>query len=468
MNETAPVTVIGGGISGLACAYRLCRLGIPVKLIESQDRPGGLIGSVARDGFVFDTGPQSFQGTPTLQDLIKEVGLESELQCAKPDAPRYVLAQGKLREIPMSPKALLASSLLGVGSRWKVASEVFRRTKPPSDDESVASFVRRKFGHEILEYLVSPFVSGVYAGDPEKLSLRAAFPTLDEWEREYGSVVRGAMKARPTERRGPPPLFSFRGGVGMLTRRLAEKIGSGLQACSHVTALRALPPEGSSSASSKPEARGTYQLRIARAGREDTATAAAVVMATPAHVASILLGRTSSALSQALSSIAYAPVAVIAAGYHQKQLGTALEGFGFLVPRREHVRTLGTVWNSSLFPGRAPSGMVTLTSFAGGATDAEIVSRGEDEIAQIVERENAKLLGISGAPVTSSVWRHLRALPQYNLGHGHLVETVRTSAQEIPGLFLVGNYLEGPSLGKCVENSFRTADEVASYMRTSA
>lgn len=468
MNETAPVTVVGGGISGLACAYRLCRLGVPVKLIESQDQPGGLVRSVERDGFVFDTGPQSFQGTPALLDLIKEIGLESELQCAKPDAPRYVLAQGKLREIPMSPKALLASSLLGVGSRWRVASEVFRRTKPPTEDESVATFVRRKFGHEILEYLVSPFVSGVYAGDPEKLSLRAAFPTLDEWEREYGSVVRGAMKARPAERKGPPLLCSFRGGVGTLTRRLAEKIGSGVLTCSHVTALRAPEAEASSRASLNSGAKGSYQLRIARAGREDGATAAAVVMATPAHVASTLLGPTSSALSHALSSIAYAPVAVIAAGYHQKQFGVAPDGFGFLIPRREHVRTLGTVWNSSLFPGRAPSGMVTLTSFAGGATDAEIVSRGEDEIAQIVERENAKLLEISGAPVTSSVWRHLRALPQYNLGHGHLVETVRASAREIPGLFFAGNYLEGPSLGKCVENSFRTADEVASYVRATA
>jgi protoporphyrinogen/coproporphyrinogen III oxidase len=463
MSEAAPVAVIGGGISGLACAYRLCQRGLPVKLIESKDRVGGLIGTVERDGFVFDTGPQSFQGTGTLLDLIRELELEEHLQTANPQAARFVLAHGKLREIPMSPQAFLTSSLVGLSTRWKVASEILRHTKPPAEDESVASFVRRKFGHEILEYLVSPFVSGVYAGDPEKLSLRAAFPTLDEWERQYGSVVRGAMKARPAERKGPPPLCSFRGGVGALTRRLGEKLGGSVLTSSHVTALRAAerPADRASGAASG----GSYQLRIARAGREDTAAARAVVMATPAHKAAALLGPLSSSLSHALSSIQYAPVAVIAAGYHQRQLGRPLEGFGFLVPRREKLRTLGTVWNSSLFAGRAPNGMVTVTSFAGGATDAEIVSKGEDEIAQIVERENAKLLEISGPPVTASVWRHHRALPQYNLGHGHLVKAVRASSREIPGLFFAGNYLDGPSLGKCVEQAFRTADEVVTYVK---
>jgi protoporphyrinogen/coproporphyrinogen III oxidase len=473
MSETAQVMVVGGGISGLACAYRLCRAGISVKLIESQDRVGGLIGTVERDGFVFDTGPQSFQGTATLLDLIRELGLEDELQTANPQAPRFVLAHGKLRQIPMSPQAFLTSSLLGVGTRFRVASEILHHTKPPAEDESVANFVRRKFGHEILEYLVSPFVSGVYAGDPEKLSLRAAFPSLDEWERRYGSVVRGAIKARPAERKGPPPLCSFRGGVGALTGRLAEKLASNVLICSHVAALRA-PEREHSSASAAQRAldfasggspTAPFHLRIARASREGLATARAVVLATPAHTAANLLGPISSALSHALASIAYAPVAVIAAGYRTRQIGMPLDGFGFLAPRREQLRTLGTIWNSSLFPGRAPEGMATLTSFAGGATDMEIVTRGEDEIAQIVERENAKLLEISGPPVTASVWRHQRALPQYNLGHGHLVETIRASSREIPGLFFAGNYLAGPSLGNCVEQAFRTADEVIGYIK---
>ncbi len=210
MNEQ--VAVIGGGISGLACAYRLFQLGVPVTLLEAEEHSGGLIGTVEQDGFLFETGPQSFQGIDSLLDLVRDIGLENHLCHANARAPRYVLRHGKLEKIPLSPQSMLGTSLLGVGSRWRIASEVLKRTKPPTEEESVAQFVRRKFGHEILEYLVAPFVSGVYAGDPEKLSLRAAFPTLDEWERSYGSILRGAMKSRPAKGagQGAPPLCSFR------------------------------------------------------------------------------------------------------------------------------------------------------------------------------------------------------------------------------------------------------------------
>ena len=164
-----PVAIIGGGISGLACAYRLRQLGVSAILFEASGSTGGLIGTVEKDGFLFESGPQSFQGTETLLQLITELGIEKELQKADPQAPRYVLRHGKLQKIPMSPQAMLGSSLLSAASRWKIASEPLRRTKPPNEEESVANFVRRKFGHEILEYLVAPFVSGVYAGDPEQL-----------------------------------------------------------------------------------------------------------------------------------------------------------------------------------------------------------------------------------------------------------------------------------------------------------
>src|ERR1700724_3440334 len=227
MGEPKQVIVIGAGISGLACAYRLKQLGTPVILLEASARVGGLVGSVRKDGFLFESGPQSFQGTEPLLELIREVGIEGELQRADPRAPRFIYLRGKLQKIPMTPQALMASSLLGLKSRAKIVSEPFKRTKPPTKEESVADFVRRKFGHEILEYLVAPFVSGVYAGDPEKLSLKAAFPSLEEWEREYGSVLRGASKSRPAKGagNGPPPLCSFDRGMAMLTSQLAAKLG---------------------------------------------------------------------------------------------------------------------------------------------------------------------------------------------------------------------------------------------------
>src|SRR5215831_3946712 len=351
MAESKQVVVIGAGISGLSCAYRLRQLGLHCTLLETSARTGGLMGTVQKDGFLFESGPQSFQGTPLLMQLIGELKLESELCKAPPRAPRYVLRHGRMQQIAMSPQALLASSLISVKSRWKIASEAFRRTKPPSEEESIAAFVRRKFGHEILEYLVSPFVSGVYAGDPEKMSLSAAFPSLEQWEREYGSIIRGAMKSRKTGDSGPPPLCSFRSGIETLPKALAAS----------------LDPNTRTSASAISISRDAgYAIRVG----EDTLNAAAIVVAAPAYVSSHLLRGLSSQLADTLSGIAYASVAVYAAGYHAKQAASVPDGFGVLIPRSEKHRTLGIVWNSSLFPGRAQADHFTITSFLGGIMEA--------------------------------------------------------------------------------------------------
>jgi oxygen-dependent protoporphyrinogen oxidase len=461
MTNPAKVAVIGAGISGLACAYRLQQLGLEVTVFESNSAAGGMIDSVEKHEMLFEAGPQSFQGTPALLELIRELGLEAQLQKADPRAPRYVLLHGRLRKIPMSPQALLASTLLNPVSRWKIASEPFKKSQPPNEEESVASFVRRKFGHEILEYLVAPFVSGVYAGDPEKLSLKAAFPTLDEWERKYGSVLRGAMKSRPPEeqRTSTPSLCSFTHGVATLPRAMATKLGGSLQHDMRAVSVNFLGRGAATDGTA-------YEIRIARNDQEQSASAAAVVVATPAYAAAHLLESFSPQLAHTLSGIAYAPVAVVASSYYRQQVGDPLEGFGFLVPRGEKVRTLGTVWNSSLFPGRARAGSVTITSFIGGATDPDIIHEHEERLAAIVAEENARILGITGPPVETAVWKYERALPQYNLGHGHIVETIRDAERNSSGLFFAGNYLEGPAIGKCVENGFQTAEAVRKYLQT--
>ncbi len=450
MADSPKVAVIGGGISGLACAYRLKKLGVPFVLLEAEEQAGGLIGTVEKDGFIFETGPQSFQGTETLLDLISDLGIKDELLEADARAPRYVLRHGRLAKIPMTPQAMLTTSLLGAGTRLRVVAEAFRKSKPPAEEESVAQFVRRKFGHEILEYLVAPFVSGVYAGDPEQLSLRAAFPSLDEWEREYGSVLRGAMKSRPEKaegaKQGPPPLCSFKRGVATLTGALRKALGDGLRTGARVTALS--------------KTGSAYEIRVADRGGYEGFGAQAVVMAAPAYVASQLLGQTMPSLAARLSGIAYATVGVIGTGYHAKQCAQELDGFGVLIPRSEQRRTLGIVWNSSLFAGRAPEGKVALTSFVGGTTDPAIMEKPDSEIAAIVQSDHTHILKITGAPVTAAIWRHPKALPQYNLGHGHVVGAIRDGERTSPGIFFAGNYLHGPSIGKCVEQGFETAEAV--------
>ena len=446
--------VIGGGISGLACGFRLQQTGIPARILESGARPGGLISTTEKDGFHFDLGPQSFLSTEPLLKLIDSLGLKDQLLHADAGAPRYILSKGKLTPAPLAPPSLLTSPLLGLATKWRIFTEMLHRTRPPEDDESIAAFIRRKFGSELLDQLVAPFVSGVYAGDPEKLSLRASFPKLHEFETNYGSVLRGAMKSRSPKGVPRAGLCSFRDGMQTLPRALAARMGDMLLMEARVCALHRGKANG------KP----WFEIEFMRHDHRETIAANAVVLATPTDIASEILKGLSDQFSAAFAPIRYAPVAVVSAGYRRDQFSRPVNGFGFLVPRGEKLRVLGTVWNSSLFPGRAPENMVCLTSFAGGATDPGLCSLSDAEISETICAEVAKVLGVSGPPAITHVQRYPRALPQYNLGHSRAVATLGEVVSAIPGLFLAGNYLSGPSIGACVEQAHQTADAVRVYL----
>jgi oxygen-dependent protoporphyrinogen oxidase len=446
--------VIGGGISGLACAYRLRRAGLTVALLEESDRVGGVIGSLRQDGFLFELGPQSFVSTDLLLELVASIGLDGELLRADPRAPRYVLTRGRLNAVPMALPFLLTTSLLSTRAKLRLLSEPFRKSSPPESDESVAAFVRRKFDTTLLENLVGPFVSGVYAGDPEKLSLRSAFPSVHQWEKEYGSVLRGAMKSRRPKDKPRPGLCTFRNGNATLVRSLGDALSDSVRCGTRVEAIRLRELNGS------PQ----FEVAFTCGGQGETLGADAVVMAVPTPVASRLLAGVGQPFAEWFARIGYAPVAVVAAGYRREQVGLTADGFGFLVPRGEKRRVLGTVWNSALFPGRAPEGLVAMTSFAGGAMDPDLCRLGEEEIAEIVLREVSQVMRISGSPVTRLVRTYARALPQYNLGHGEIVTALAKCAARVPGLFLTGNYLSGPAIGACVEQASQTADAVARYL----
>lgn len=453
MNSSPQVVVIGAGISGLSCALRLKELGIAVRVLEAAKSPGGVISTVRENGFLFESGPQSFQLTRDLHELIRAAGLESEILEADMHTPRYILRNGKLLLAPMSPPSLLTSSLLSVGSKMRVFSEAFHRSQPsPTPDESLADFVRRKFGTEILEYLAGPFVSGVFAGDPEKLSVRSAFPSMAQWESEYGSVIRGAMKSRRSGERVRPTLASLKEGMASLLQAVSAKLGDSLTTRAAVDSI--------SRANSS-----LWQIRYSHAGREEELQSNALVIAAPAYeVAKLIAPLASSPLTSALSGIPYAPAAVVAQAYRREHVGHPLNGFGFLIPRSYQLRTLGVIWNSSLFPGRCPQGMVLITSFLGGATDPELVARSEVQIAAQVQQDIGGILQITHPPVAQHVWRHTRALPQYNLGHAQRVAAIRSELANLPGIFIAGNYLDGPSLGNCVAQAFATAKSVHQFL----
>jgi protoporphyrinogen/coproporphyrinogen III oxidase len=451
-----PVLVIGGGISGLACAYRLRQAGIPVRALEAGSRPGGVIATKEQDGFRFELGPQSFLSTETLIRMIDALGLKDQLLRADSHAPRYILMKGRLVAAPLAPPSLLTTALLSAGTKWRIATEILRRSHPPADDESIAAFVRRKFGDEMLRRLVAPFVSGVYAGDPERLSMRAAFPKVHELEMQYGSVLRGAMKSRPAKGAPRAGLCSFRDGMESLPRAIAARLGDSLLLETRVAAIR------HGKANGKP----WFEVDVTRHSHPETLAANAVVIATPTNIASQILRGLSEKFAPLFSQIEYAPVAVVSACYRREQMQRPPGGFGFLVPRDEKLRVLGTVFNSALFAGRAPDGMDCLTSFAGGATDPQLGELTDDALTETICADVAGVLGITGKPVATNVHRYPRALPQYNLGHTQIVNSLESLATGVPGLFLAGNYLSGPSIGSCIERADRTADSVRVYLAT--
>jgi oxygen-dependent protoporphyrinogen oxidase len=450
-----PALVVGGGISGLVCAYALHKSGIAAAIFESSPRPGGTIQSVTRDGFLLELGPQSFSGAPALLDLCDELGLDNQVLPA-PRSPRFVLLNGVLRPAPLSPPGFFASSFFSVKTKWSVLRDVFGRSVPPANEESVAAFVRRKLSPELLEKLVGPFVSGIYAGDPERLSLRAAFPQLYDAESQAGSIVRGLARLGKQIKQTRKPrrmLFSFRHGNETLVRTLAVRIGPALRA--NVRAIRIFRRGDAS-----------FDVQLESSGSAETISTKALILATPTDVTGQLLSGLDSLFESLLKSVEYAPVAVVSLGYRRSEIRHSLDGFGFLVPRSAGLRVLGTVWNSSLFPDRTPDGYALMTSFVGGVTDPTAVELPPAELADLVHTEISPLLCASGNPAFSNVTVWPRAIPQYNLGHLDRMAAVTTLLKNHPGIWLAGNYLRGPAVGSCVEQATSVAEEVSKTLQS--
>jgi protoporphyrinogen/coproporphyrinogen III oxidase len=452
---SAPLTVVlGAGISGLACAYALQKGRQNVLVVEAASRPGGVIQSIENDGYLLERGPQSFSGTPLLYELCADLGLSEQLVEAPHAAPRFVLLGGKLVPVPMSPAAFLSSGLLGWRTKFAVLTEVLRTSRPPNRDESIAAFTRRKFSAQLLDRLVDPFVCGIYAGDSERISLRAAFPSIYEAEKSSGSVVRGMFRLTKTSKvavaqsqpRRRPSLLSFRSGNESLTNALADRLGSNLRCNIDVRDIC--------------RTETGFLVRSKNLGASEEIACERLVVATPSNVAACLLEQSVPRAVPSLREIAYVPVAVVSLGYRREQVRHSLNGFGFLAPRSSGIRTLGTVWNSSLFRGRAPQNQVLLTSFVGGATDASVVDLSDDALSTLVHTELAPLFAISGQPVMSHVSLYRRAIPQYNLGHTERLQTIRKSANQVPCLWLTGNYWRGPAVGSCIEHALEVAEQV--------
>lgn len=480
MGYTQKVAVIGAGISGLACAYRLKRLGIPCLVLESRERPGGVISTIRRNGFLFETGPQCPRFPQSVWQLVRDLNLETEFVAGDPGVKRYILRSGRLHRAPFSPVGLLGTHLLGLGSKLRILTEVFRSSRPPLNEETLADFVQRKFGGEVLDYLVDPLISTVFFGDAHKMGMESAFPALVEWERERGSVARGALRARDSKRQAAnadasprpagtnrdrdalrvtdalPSLGSFRTGMGMLPERLAAELYPEIHYGSAIAAI-------AQSQNGNGNTEAGWEISLAN---DENIAVEHLILAVPAYVAAQLLANAAPQLAAPLQAIEYAPVFAVGSAYDRSQVVNPLDGFGFMVPRREGFETICTFWNSSLFPGRAPEGKVVMTSFAGRNLRNDSAGCDDEKYALAVEAENAGALGIEGPPLDRVVWKDSRALPQYNVGHKRLVTEIQGVLQTMPNLQIVGNFLKGRSIGDCVDIAFAAAQELHSRIRS--
>jgi oxygen-dependent protoporphyrinogen oxidase len=456
------VTIVGAGLSGLATAHFLAGKGFDVQILEKSPRTGGTIETRRQDGFLIDCGPNSaLDTTPLLGEMFGALGIVRERQYAAEAAKnRYIVRDSKLRALPMSPPAFLKTRLFSAAAKWRLLREPFIAPSDPDLDETLAAFVERRLGREMLDYAINPFVSGVYAGKPESLSVRAAFPRLHELEQRYGSLIKGAIKGRKERRRRETSgetskqsarLFTFTGGMQTIVDALHDARAGAVHTDVSIAAVRKRD-QG-------------YEVDASMGGGDRTFRSRALVFAIPAYALAGLPIEFDFTVRDPLASIPYPPVSMVFLGYRKPPTHVPLDGFGFLVPEKEGRNILGTIWSSSLFPGRAPEGGTAFTTFVGGSRQPEHALLSEGELTAAVRTDLKGLLGVDREPDLAYVRLWERAIPQYNVGHLDIVGALESFEQQTPGLYITGNFRGGVSVSDCVKQAHAVGDRVSQAFR---
>jgi oxygen-dependent protoporphyrinogen oxidase len=449
------VAVVGGGISGLAAAYELQRRGLSVRVLEAAPRAGGVITTERFDQWVIDGGPDSILvQKPAAVALCRELGIADRLVSTLTPRTAYILRERRLHRIaegsflgfPLDVKSLARSSVFTLGGRLRMACEAFVPRRGGDEDESVGAFVRRRFGEEAVDYLAEPLLAGIHAGDVERLSTRALFPRLLEAERQSGSVIRAfrAMRARPS----PQGAFvSLPGGTGELVEALVTALAPGTVSVStRVSDLHR---------------HAHYQIETS-AGRVHART---VVLAVPAYIAASLLRVFDTTIAALAEAIPYASTATVALGYRREQVAHPMEGSGFVVPRVERSPLLAATWVTSKWPQRAPDGHVLMRGFLGGGRDPRRLDATDDALIELVVEELRELMGITGAPLFTRLFRWTKQSPQYEVGHLQRVATIDRQLASIPGLFVTGSGFRAIGIPDCIADGRETAGRAAAFLK---
>ena len=467
MTSPLRIAVVGGGITGLAAAHRLIELQstlpVEVTVFESAARLGGVVGTQQIDGYTLELGPDSFiTNKPWAVALCRRLGLEDRLI---PTDARYrrslVLRKGRPVEVPdgfqlMTPaKAwpVLSSPIFSWWGKLRMGCEYFLPAQQNAEDESLASFVRRRFGQEALERLVQPLVGGIYTSDPEKLSLRATLPGFLEMERQDGSVIRASRRQAKSASNNEHAsgarygLFAaLAGGTNELIQSLADRVGRSVKIVTNarVTQLAPLPD-------------GSYRLI---ADGQAPLLFDRVILTQAAYRIADLVDPFAAHWATALREIEYASTSIVVSGYRLVDIKHPLDAFGLVIPAIERRRILAVSFTSRKFPNRAPEGRVQLRTFVGGAMQPEYFQLSDDETKQLVREELRDLLGVTGTPEVEVVARYPGSMPQYHVGHMERVARIRALGAQHPGLFLAGSSYDGVGLPDSI-HSGETAAEAA-------
>ncbi|WP_113617511.1 protoporphyrinogen oxidase [Chitinophaga flava] len=442
-----PVLIIGAGISGLSIAYELQKRQVPYLVLEATSHSGGVIHSFNKDGYELDAGPNTIAATPETLEFLQELGLEKEMLYASAVSKnRFLVRNNRLHAISPHPLKIMGSDYISRGSKWRLFTERFRKPAPAAGEETVSHFVERRFNKEIADYVFDPVLSGIYAGNPDLMSIAEVLPALPRWEREYGSITKGLMK----EKGGMAgrKIISLSGGNQRLTRRLQELLQTPVRFnCSVKHINKAVD--------------GGYTLTCEEQGGEHIITADQVVITTPANVAARQLAGLDAGVAALLQEVYYPRMGVLHLGFEGSALPQPLEGFGFLVPHAEKLHFLGAICNSAIFPHKAPQGKLLLTVFVGGARQEQYFDElGAAGLQEIVIKEVQSLLGLNAAPVMQHFSYLEKAIPQLNVGHAKLRDAVAAMENQHPGLLLKANYVQGVALPALIQHAATLADSL--------
>lgn len=436
------VAIIGAGISGLALAYYLQKLGVAYDLFEASSQVGGALRTLKIGGYLLELGPNSLQYSRELQDLVRELKLEKEVMAAAPAKDhQYILRDGSYHKLPTSPFSLLSNNFFSWKTKYRLLKE---KDVPPADIdyETVAQFFERRFGKDILEYAVNPFITGIFAGDPEKLLINKAMPHLKAMEAEYGSVLRGLVHQK--DGLGANDVFSFVEGIGTLPNAIAGKLVS-LHTEHRVEIIT--------------RSQGKYVISCASSGDHDTEEYDMVVLALPAHQAADLMHFTFPGMAAALQNINYPPLAMVYSVYNRHEVGHPLNGFGALHPKVENTFAAGSFWTSSVFDGRCRPHEVLLTTFVGGTQYAQNALTERSQLMRRVHNELSHLYDIKAEkPIFqyAHLWEH--SIPQYDL----YIEDAHNMAKELEqdGMFISANWQAGVSVTACIRHAKELAYKI--------